>query len=77
MPNIDDRAAERSAGAAADMRHVKFQAQRHAGFDGFVGRIDADVGAVEFLVDEVRPFCLFGTNYAGRQICRQCAGLKR
>ncbi len=68
LPDIDDRAGERHAGAAVDARDPQGQIQPCAVFDRAVRRIRADVSAAEFFVDEIRPFHLLGAHDAGR--CR-------
>src|SRR3970040_1709622 len=52
MPHINDSAAQRAARTAGDARNLKLQAQRDAGSDRLIRRIDADIGAIEFLIDE-------------------------
>jgi hypothetical protein len=66
MPDIDDSAAQRGASSARNARHLKFQPQRHAGFDRAVGRVSTNVGTFDFLIDEVGAFSLLRTDYAGR-----------
>jgi hypothetical protein len=68
MPDVNVRARQRDLVAVDELRNVDPQNQRHTRAGAAVSGIVADVGAVQFLIDEVRSFREAGRSegFAGR-----------
>ena len=69
VPDIDLSPRERLTVSGAESRDQHRQSQWRAGPDQPLGGIGTDVGTMQALVDEIRTFGLFGTDYTRGIAC--------
>jgi hypothetical protein len=65
VPDIDLSPRERLTASGIDARDYKCESQWSAGPDQSISGIRADIGPMQTLVDEIRPFGLLRPDYAG------------